>query len=104
MKLQFNSIQSMFNYNQAITSALEALYEYEAEMWNSRDGDKMCDPAIYNAHYDEELGYFIIPCWLSCEISYGDDGYADNDSYIPYYVEIHISDVEEYLRDNHGYD
>lgn len=106
LRTSFSSIQDMLEYNQAILSALEMLYEYEADKWNSRNEphDKMCDPNFNGIHFDEELGLFLIPCWLSCEISYGEDGWTDNDPYVPYTVEIPLRWVEDYLKENYGYD
>jgi len=102
----FTSIKGMLEYNQAIMCALEALWEYEADKWNNceQTKDKLCDPAFYNTQYDEELQMFIIPCWLSCEINYGEDGWADNDPYVPYTIEIPVQDVEQYLKENYGYE
>lgn len=104
LRTSFNSIQDMLEYNQAIMYALEMLYEYEADKWNEISGDKMCDPNFRNIHFDEEVGFFLIPCWLSCEVTYDDDGWAENDSYIPYTVEISLQQVVEYLKENFGYE
>ena len=105
LKTTFTSIKEMLEYNQAIMSALEALWEYEADKWNNDEHtiDKLCDPALYNTQYDEELQMFIIPCWLSCNVTYT-GGWAENDPYIPYIVEIPVQDVEQYLKENYGYE
>ena len=108
LRTSFTSITKMIEYNQAVMSAIEALWEYEADKWNSlgttsETSDKLCDPAYYNTCYDEELQMFIIPCWLSCEVTYT-GGFADNDPYIPYTIEIPVQDVEQYLKENYGYE
>lgn len=106
LRTTFSSIQDMLEYNQAIQCALEMLYEYEADRWNNRDEphDKMCDPSFHNIHFNVEFDSFIIPCWLSCDIIYDDDGFADTDPYIPYQVEIPLKHVVEYLKENYGYE
>jgi len=106
LRTTFNSIQDMLEYNQAVLSTLEALYEYEADKWNSRDDphDTLCDPSFYNIHFNTEFNSFIIPCWLSCDVTYDDSGWADNDPYIPYTVEISLQQVVEYMKENYGYD
>lgn len=105
LRTSFNSIQDMLEYNQAIQSALEMLYEYEADRWNNRDEphDKMCDPSFHNIHFNVEFDSFIIPCWLSCDVTYT-GGFADNDPYVPYTVEISEQQVVEYLKENYGYE
>lgn len=104
LRTSFNSIQDMLEYNQAIQCALEMLYEYEADNWNNRDEphDKMCDPSFHNIHFNVEFDSFIIPCWLSCAVTYT-GGFADNDPYVPYQVEIPLKHVVEYLKENYGY-
>ena len=103
LRTSFSSIQDMLEYNQAIQCALEMLYEYEADKWNETHSDKMCDPSFHNIHFDEELGMFLIPCWLSCDVTYT-GGFADNDPYVPYTVEIPLQWVEDYLKENYGYE
>ena len=105
LRTSFNHIAEMLDYNQALMSTLEALYEYEADKWNSRDvpHDTMCDPTFYNIHFNTELEAFVIPCWLSCDVTYDDSGWADNDPYIPYTVEISLQQVVEYMKENYGY-
>ena len=109
LRTTFTSIKEMLEYNQALMSALEALWEYEANKWNNlgttaETTDKLCDPALYNTCYDVELQMFIIPCWLSCEVSLGEDGWTENDPYVPYTIEIPVQDVEQYLKENYGYE
>lgn len=105
LRTTFNSIQEMLEYNQAIQSALEMLYEYEADKWNSSETttDMLCDPQYSGIHLDEDIGMFLIPCWLSCEVTYT-GGWADSDTYVPYTVEIPLQWVEEYLKENYGYE
>ena len=103
LRTTFNSIQDMLEYNQAIQSALEMLYWCEADKWNETNSNKLCDPAFYNIHIDEMVGFFLIPCWLSCDVTYT-GGFADNDPYIPYTVEISVQQVVEYLKENYGYE
>lgn len=105
LHISFNSIAEMLDYNQALLSTLEALYEYEADKWNSREEphDTLCDPQYHNVHFNTELDSFIIPCWLSCDTTYDDSGWADNDPYIPYTVEIPLEQVVEYMKENYGY-
>ncbi len=93
----------MLEYNQALMSALEMLWDYEAEKWNESSGDKMGGPVFYNIHFDENLGMFLIPCWLSCDVTYT-GGFADNDSCVPYTVEIPLEQVVEYMKENYGYE
>lgn len=104
LRTTFNSIQDMLEYNQAIQSTLEMLWEYEAEKWNETNSDKLCDPAFYNIHIDEMVGFFLIPCWLSCDVTYDEAGWAESDPYTPYTVEISVQQVVEYLKENYGYD
>lgn len=106
LKTSFSSIAEMIEYNQFLLSTLEALYEYEADKWNSRDEphDKMCDPQYHNVYFNTELEAFIIPCWLSCDVTCDDSGWADNDPYIPYTVEISLDQVLEYMKENYGYE
>lgn len=103
LRTAFNSIQDMLEYNQAIQCALEMLYWCEADKWNETNSNKLCDPAFYNIHIDEMVGFFLIPCWLSCDVTYT-GGFADNDPYIPYTVEISVQQVVEYLKENYGYE
>ena len=103
LRTSFSSIQDMLDYNQAIQSALERLYYQEEDKWNNTSSDKMCDPSIYNTYFNVEFDLFVIPCWLSCEVTYT-GGFADNDSYVPYTVEIPLQWVEEYLKENCGYE
>lgn len=105
LRTTFNSIKDMLEYNQAIQCALEMLYEYEADKWNNRDEphDKMCDPSFHDIHFNVEFDSFIIPCSLSCEITYT-GGFADTDPFIPYQVEIPLKHVVEYLKENYGYE
>lgn len=104
LRTTFNSVQEMLEYNQAIMYALEVLWECEAEKWNKTSGDEMGGPVFHSIHFDEEVEFFLIPCWLSCEVTYDDDGWAENDSYIPYTVEIPLQWVVEYLKENYGYE
>lgn len=106
LRTTFNSIQDMLEYNQAIQSALEMLYEYEADKWNNRDEscDKMCDPSFHNIHFNVEFDSFIIPCWLSCGVTYDESGWAESDPYVPYQVEVPLKHVVEYLKENYGYE
>ncbi len=101
----FNSIAEMLEYNQALMSALEALYEYEADKWNSREEphDTLCDPQCHNAYFIVEFDSFVIPCWLSCDVTYT-GGFADNDPCVPYTVEIPLEQVVEYMKENYGYE
>lgn len=92
LRTSFNHIAEMLDYNQAIMSTLEALYEYEADKWNSRDvpHDTLCDPTFHNIHFNTELEAFVIPCWLSCDVTYT--------------VEIPLEQVVEYMKENYGYE
>jgi len=46
LHIAFNSIAEMLEYNQALLSTLEMLYEYEADKWNTCEEphDTLCDP------------------------------------------------------------
>lgn len=105
LKTSFSSIAEMLDYNQALMSTLEALYEYEADKWNSRDEphDTLCDPTYSNIYFNVEFDSFVIPCWLSCDVTYT-GGFADNDPYVPYTVEISLEQVVEYMKENYGYE
>lgn len=104
LRTTFNSIQDMLDYNQALLSTLESLYEYEADKWNSRDvpHDTLCDPQFHNVHFNVEFDSFIIPCRLSCDVTYT-GGFADNDPYVPYTVEIPLEQVVEYMKEDYCY-
>lgn len=103
LRTTFNSIKDMLEYNQAIQSALEMLYCCEEDKWNETNSSKLCDPSFHNIHFNVEFDSFIIPCWLSCDVTYT-GGFADNDSYVPYTVEISEQQVVEYLKENYGYE
>lgn len=103
LRTTFNSVQEMLEYNQAIQYALEMLYWREEDKWNETNSSKLCDPAFHNIHIDEMVGFFLIPCWLSCDVTYT-GGFADNDPYTPYTVEISVQQVVEYLKENYGYE
>ena len=103
LRTSFSSIQDMLEYNQAIQSTLEMLYYQEEDKWNNTSSDQMCDPSIYNTYFNVEFDLFVIPCWLSCDVTYT-GGFADNDSYVPYTVEIPLQQVVEYMKENYGYE
>lgn len=103
---QFNSIQEMLEYNQAIQCTLELLYEYEADKWLADETvtDKLCDPSFSRTHFDEADQMFYVPCWIACEMTTGEDGWPDNDPYIPYQVEIPLANVVTLMKENYGYE
>lgn len=105
LHIAFNSIAEMLEYNQDLLSTLEMLYEYEADKWNTREGphDTLCDPQYHNVHFNVEFDSFVIPCWLSCDVTYT-GGFADSDSCVPYTVEIPLDQVVEYMKENYGYE
>lgn len=103
LRTTFSSIQDMLEYNYTIVSALEMLWGYESEKWNDNSSEKICDPLFNSIYFDEDMGMFLIPCWLSCDVTYT-GGFADNDPYIPYTVDIPLQRVEDYLKENYGYD
>lgn len=105
LHIAFNSIAEMLEYNQALLSTLEMLYEYEADKWNTREEphDTLCDPQYHNVHFNVEFDSFVIPCWLSCDVTYT-GGFADNDSCVPYTVEIPLKHVVEYMKESYGYE
>lgn len=105
LRTTFNSLAEMLEYNQAIMSALEMLYEDQTDQMSGHDGgDRVCDPSFHNAYFSAEFDSFIIPCWLYCEVTYDDSGWADNDPHIPYTVEILLDQVVEYMKENYGYE
>lgn len=89
LRTTFSSIQEMLEYNQALLSTLEMLYEYEADKWNTREEphNTLCDPQF---HFNVEFDSFVIPCWLSCDVTYT--------------VEIPLEQVVEYMKENYGYE
>ena len=92
LHIAFNSIAEMLEYNQALLSTLEMLYEYEADKWNTREEphDTLCDPQYHNIHFNVEFDSFVIPCWLSCDVTYT--------------VEIPLKQVVEYMKESYGYE